>query len=121
MTLFFFKPSCGRKPNFSQHNVQADQMGMNLLLKLCIHPDVAVSVWETMEERGVGNTGIGELLSTHPNSSSRRKKLQNLVPKLESEYDIRCGSIKDDFQSAVNALIASSSSKEDSGEFEYIV
>ena len=68
-------------------------MGMNLLLKLCIHPDVAVSVWETMEERGVGNTGIGELLSTHPNSSSRRKKLQNLVPKLESEYDIRCGSI----------------------------
>ena len=53
------------------------------------------------------------------NSSSRRKKLQNLVPKLESEYDIRCGSIKDDFQSAVNALIASSSSKEDSGEFEF--
>ena len=61
------------------HETEADRMGMGILLKLCIHPDVAVSVWETMEERGVGNTGIGEIMSTHPNSTSRRRELQNMV------------------------------------------
>ena len=61
------------------HETEADRMGCHILLKLCIHPDVAVSVWETMEERGVGNTGIGEIMSTHPNSTSRRRELQNMV------------------------------------------
>ena len=64
------------------HETEADRMGCHILLKLCIHPDVAVSVWETMEERGVGNTGIGEIMSTHPNSTSRRRELQNMVSVL---------------------------------------
>ena len=38
------------------------------------------------------------------------------VPELESEYEIRCGSIKDDFQRSVNALVS-----KDDGDLEYIV
>ena len=98
------------------HETEADRMGMNLLLKLCIHPEVAVSVWEKMEDHGVGTAAAFELMSTHPSSSSRRRELQRMVPELEPEFDVRCASMKDDFQSAVNSLLSS-----DDGDLEYIV
>ncbi len=100
------------------HESEADEMGMNILLKLCIHPEVAVSVWETMEQHGVGASPLNDIASTHPSSGTRRRTLQAMVPKLENEFDMRCKSIKNDFQSAVNMILDDG---EDGGNFEYIV
>lgn len=87
------------------HESEADAMGCRMLVKLCIHPNTAVAVWEKMakKENDIGGVAgdVKALFSTHPSSESRVQQMHETSKLLDAEFDARCHSVREDFQATV--------------------
>ncbi|EPQ29730.1 uncharacterized protein PFL1_02950 [Pseudozyma flocculosa PF-1] len=73
-------------PNSRKTELEADQIGLSIMAKACYDPREAARLWQRMQqsEGEGGGGGLGDaakaLLSTHPVSSQRIKKMQEWLP-----------------------------------------
>lgn len=66
------------------HESEADRVGMMYMAQAGYPPGQSVQVWNRMQQAGGG--GSIEFLSTHPSYNTRRKNLNELMPKARKKY-----------------------------------
>lgn len=74
---------------------EADKVGLLICTEACYNPKVAPGVFRRLEqlERQVGGGGYGKLrslLSTHPPTNERAKKLEEEIPNQLSRFNEKC-------------------------------
>jgi predicted Zn-dependent protease len=74
-------------PYSRYHESEADEIGLIYAAKAGYDPRTAISFWERMA--GQSNGAPPEFLSTHPASSTRIRKLNELMPKAMQVYQNR--------------------------------
>lgn len=70
------------------HETQADQIGLNLLIRACFDPREAPELWERMGS--LGGERPPEWMSTHPASETRARNFERWMPAAVAEYERRC-------------------------------
>ena len=72
-----------------EHETQADQIGLDLMVRACFDPRHAPELWERMGELS-GGKAPPEWMSTHPASSTRAENFRRWMPEAVAEYERRC-------------------------------
>ena len=70
------------------HETQADQIGLNLLIRACYDPREAPELWQRMG--ALGGQKPPEWMSTHPASETRARNFERWMPAAVAEYERRC-------------------------------
>lgn len=70
------------------HETQADQIGLNLLIRACFDPREAPDLWGRMG--ALGGQKPPEWMSTHPASETRARNFERWMPAAVAEYERRC-------------------------------
>ncbi|MBI1401228.1 M48 family metallopeptidase [Hyphomonas sp.] len=76
-----------------EHEMQADKIGLDLLVRACYDPREAPELWERMGEIG-GGQRPPEWMSTHPASETRAENFRKWMPDAIAEYESRCGPLR---------------------------
>ncbi len=76
-----------------EHEMQADKIGLDLLVRACYDPREAPELWERMGEIG-GGQRPPEWMSTHPASETRAENFRRWMPDAIAEYEARCGPLR---------------------------
>ncbi|MEZ5988264.1 MAG: M48 family metallopeptidase [Planctomycetota bacterium] len=74
-------------PYSREHEYEADEIGLILMVKAGYDPRAAVALWDRMAARA-GDRGP-EFLSTHPFPEKRARRLQSLIPGILERYSGR--------------------------------
>lgn len=83
-------------PFSRKHEIEADQIGLLLMAKACYDPEYAIHFWERMTKFTKSHSV--EYISTHPNYSSRIKKLQEFMPNAKNVWvESNCNQVTDGF------------------------
>ena len=72
-----------------KHETEADQIGLNLLVRACFDPREAPELWERMGALSQGRKPP-EWMSTHPASETRAENFRRWMPEAVAEYERRC-------------------------------
>lgn len=75
----------GTLPFSRKHETEADEMGMIFMAMAGYDPNAAAPFWERMNALNKGQQPP-EILSTHPNSSTRSQNLKKFVPQAMKYY-----------------------------------
>ncbi|MEL6829215.1 MAG: M48 family metallopeptidase [Pseudomonadota bacterium] len=70
------------------HETQADQIGLNLLIRACYDPREAPELWQRMGS--LGGQRPPEWMSTHPASETRAQNFERWMPEAVAEFEKRC-------------------------------
>ncbi|MFN3911876.1 M48 family metallopeptidase [Hyphomonas sp.] len=76
-----------------EHEMQADKIGLDLLVRACYDPREAPELWERMGEIGDGQRPP-EWMSTHPASETRAENFRKWMPDAIAQYEARCGALR---------------------------
>lgn len=76
-----------------EHEMQADKIGLDLLVRACYDPREAPELWERMGEIG-GGERPPEWMSTHPASETRAENFRKWMPDAIAQYEARCGALR---------------------------
>lgn len=76
-----------------EHEMQADKIGLDLLVRACYDPREAPELWERMGEIG-GGQRPPEWMSTHPASETRAENFRTWMPDAIAQYEARCGALR---------------------------
>lgn len=68
-------------PEQQRKELEADQIGLFLMSKAGYDPDRAIEFWSRMSNDGSGDFGLIQFISTHPSSSERLTRLNELLPE----------------------------------------
>ena len=85
----------------ARHEKEADLLGLDIMVRACVDPLAAVTVWEKMgphhhhddDEDGAGGKKRREvpaILSTHPHDETRAKYLGEAAPRKAVSYHENC-------------------------------
>jgi predicted Zn-dependent protease len=77
-------------PNSRTHESEADALGVHLMAKSCYNVHESVRFWDRFDKAMKGQNSTPEFLSTHPNSSTRRDDLIQLMPEVDQERAKYC-------------------------------
>ncbi len=80
-------------PFSRQHETEADQIGLELLVRACYDPREAPELWERMGELSGGQTPP-EFMSTHPGADTRAANFREWMPAAIAAYEARCGALR---------------------------
>jgi predicted Zn-dependent protease len=72
-----------------EHEMEADKIGLDLLVRACYDPREAPELWQRMGELG-GGQKPPEWMSTHPASERRAENFRQWMPEAVDEYERRC-------------------------------
>ena len=72
-----------------EHETQADEIGLRLMVRACFDPRNAPELWERMGELS-GGKAPPEWMSTHPASATRADNFRKWMPAAVEEYERRC-------------------------------
>ncbi len=75
-----------------EHETEADEIGLQLLVRACYDPREAPELWERMGALG-GGQRPPEWMSTHPASATRADNFRRWMPQAVAEYERRCGAL----------------------------
>lgn len=67
------------------HELEADKIGLILLIAAGYNPEEAISFWERMEKNASGAQSPPEFLSTHPSHDRRIASIKALIPEVINE------------------------------------
>lgn len=71
-------------PFSRSHEIEADELGLELMYKAGYDPQKGIKIWEKMMAQGSGNSGLAALLSTHPADDERLANLTQLAAELKA-------------------------------------
>lgn len=72
-------------PEQQRKELEADQVGLFLMARAKYDPEKAVEFWSRLNKSGETDAPIS-ILSSHPTSENRLKKLEELLPQAREEY-----------------------------------
>ena len=105
MTDDFDRPGLSVLGLVARHEKEADLLGLDIMVRACVDPLAAVTVWEKMgthhhhddDEDGAGGKKRREvpaILSTHPHDETRAKYLGEAAPRKAVRYhENGCGHV----------------------------
>ena len=73
-----------------EHEIEADKIGLDLLVRACYDPREAPELWERMGQLSAGQRPP-EWMSTHPASETRAENFRRWMPDAIAEFEQRCG------------------------------
>ncbi|ORZ03655.1 peptidase M48 [Syncephalastrum racemosum] len=88
------------KPFSRKCEIEADEIGLQLMAQACFDPQEAVALWQRMET--AGGSGPPQFVSTHPSHKNRVEFLEKEMPKAlakrnESDCSSEIGLMADQF------------------------
>ncbi|OAV99126.1 hypothetical protein PTTG_09176 [Puccinia triticina 1-1 BBBD Race 1] len=81
-------------PNSRRSEIEADQIGLNIMASACYDPREAIGVWKRMDEHDRSSRTARkatEFLQTHPTHDRRIEKITSWLPEAQSYLDRNCG------------------------------
>ncbi|KAL8946759.1 MAG: hypothetical protein Q9222_006887 [Ikaeria aurantiellina] len=92
LTRFILKYGV-KLPNSRVQEAEADHLGILVMMaQSCYNPEEAVHLWQRMDQ--ASRSTVPQLLSTHPNSKNRIKRLQEWLPEAaQKRAASECGNI----------------------------
>ncbi|KAI9605070.1 hypothetical protein H4Q26_003041 [Puccinia striiformis f. sp. tritici PST-130] len=81
-------------PNSRRSEVEADQIGLNIMASACYDPKEAIGVWKRMDQHDQSSRitrTATEFLQTHPTHDTRIEKITSWLPEAQSHFDRKCG------------------------------
>ncbi|MEM8616853.1 MAG: M48 family metallopeptidase [Pseudomonadota bacterium] len=76
-----------------EHEIEADKLGLELLVRACYDPREAPELWQRMGRLG-GGQRPPEWMSTHPASETRAENFRQWMPTAIAMYEQRCGPLR---------------------------
>lgn len=81
-------------PNSRTSEIEADQVGLNIMAKACYDPTEAVRMWKRMEDhehRSKHSAQMTEFLQTHPAHDRRIQNISGWLTEAEKHREAHCG------------------------------
>ncbi|POW12480.1 hypothetical protein PSTT_04439 [Puccinia striiformis] len=81
-------------PNSRRSEVEADQIGLNIMASACYDPKEAIGVWKRMDQHDQSSRitrTATEFLQTHPTHDTRIEKITSWLPEAQSHFDRKSG------------------------------
>ncbi|KAA1075187.1 hypothetical protein PGT21_030787 [Puccinia graminis f. sp. tritici] len=88
-------------PNSRRSEVEADQIGLNIMASACYDPREAIGVWKRMDQHDRSSRitrKATEFLQTHPTHDRRIEKIISWLPEAQTHLDRNCGFTNKAFQ-----------------------
>jgi len=88
-------------PNSRRSEIEADQIGLNIMASACYDPREAIGVWKRMDQHERSSRLAGtatEFLQTHPTHDHRIEKIASWLPEAQGHLDKNCGFTTSTFQ-----------------------